>query len=551
MPSGSGVLRKVRVATGSEERMGRILQPFRRLHWQLTLTYVLITLVAALTVEAANVVGALTASKTLTWSASDKLIGDMTWIAPQLAPYLDTSAPNVSALAADAAALAQTIGVERPAARQSLDKNGSALPRNPAFMVKSRGTHVSVAVLDTNNQVLAAASSDSTTAGGATADTSTQVAVDAALAGGLHGKLPQFTATLDDGRTVGAVPLTSLDGRQVGLLVVAVKVQLPPAQLQTSVDLVLTATGQQDLLPSAFYFILLSCFIGTLSGLLASRSIRRRLGRIAQAARLWSQGELRTAIPKPGGDELGQVALDLNSMAAQLEQLMAAREVLAVVEERHRLARDLHDSVKQQLFVVTMLLGTAREQAGQMPETEQTGRTLAEAERLAAHAQQELTALIRALRPVALANKGLSAAIRELVADWTGRSGIVVRASIADELPLGLVAEQELFRVAQEALANVARHSGAAAVELAVQISGETVLLSVADDGHGFDPAAQANGGQGLGMAGMRERVAALGGELLVYSSIEGTRVEARVPVASSSPPSSVNSADMLAAGAR
>jgi len=213
------------------------------------------------------------------------------------------------------------------------------------------------------------------------------------------------------------------------------------------------------------------------------------------------------------------------------------------VEERHRLARDLHDSVKQQLFVVTMLLGTAREQASPTPEVEQT---LAEAERLAAHAQQELTALIRALRPVALANKGLSAALRELVADWTQRTGIAVRASIVDELPLGLTAEEELFRVAQEALANVARHSGAASVELLAQISGETVLLSVADDGHGFDPAAQAD--RGLGMAGMRERVEALGGALLVYSGANGTRIEACVPA---SPPSPTIGANRLAAGVR
>jgi signal transduction histidine kinase len=99
-----------------------------------------------------------------------------------------------------------------------------------------------------------------------------------------------------------------------------------------------------------------------------------------------------------------------------------------------------------------------------------------------------------------------------------------------------------LFRVAQEALANVARHSGAAAVELLAQINGEMVLLSVADDGHGFDPAAQAD--KGLGIAGMRERVEALGGALLVYSSADGTRVEVRIPAA---PPSPTIGEEMIA----
>src|SRR5262249_52973557 len=124
------------------KRMSRLLQPFRRLHWQLTLTYVLITLVAALTVEAANVAGALATDKSLSWSAPDKLIGDMTWIAPQLAPYLDTTSPNVSALSADAAVLAQLIADERPAVRQSTEKNSAILPNSPTLQVKSRGTHV-------------------------------------------------------------------------------------------------------------------------------------------------------------------------------------------------------------------------------------------------------------------------------------------------------------------------------------------------------------------------------------------------------------------------
>ncbi len=521
--------------------MSRILQPFRRLHWQLTLTYVLITLVAALTLEVANIAGALAANKSLSWSSPDKLVGDMTWIAPQLAPYLDANSPNDAALALDAADLVQAISADRSAMKQSIEKNATTQPNNPAFMIKSRGARVSIAVLDAHNRVVASASSDTSAASGA--DAQTQVAVSAVLAGGLHGKAPQFVGTLDDGRTVAAVPLTSFDGRQVGLLIIAAQLQQPQAPLPTQLDLVLSAIQQQDLLPSAFYFILLASIIGTLSGLLASRSIRRRLRRIAQAARLWSRGELQIAIRDPGRDELGLLALDLNSMAAQLGQTMAAREELAVIEERHRLARDLHDSVKQQLFVVTMLLGTARAQASDSLEAE---RTLAEAERLATQAQQELTGLIRALRPLALAGKGLSAALRELLAEWAQRADVAVRANIADELPLAPATEQELFRVAQEALANVARHSGAASVEVSAEVCAETIVLSVADGGHGFDPAAPAS--DGLGLTGMRERVAAVGGTLLVYSTPAGTRVEARVPAA---PPSTAIGAAMLSAASR
>jgi len=511
-----------------EEIMSRLLQPFRRLHWQFTLTYIVITLAAALTIEMANVASYAAKAQSPAGSTPDVLLGDMGWLAPQVAPYLDAAAPNTAALSAVATDLARTLGPKGPAGKTDAEGQTSRF-QSPLFMLKSRGARVSVALLGGDDRVVAAASSDDITSGDVAADTRTRAAVAAALSGGLTGKLPHFLGTLDDGRTVAAVPLLGYDGRRVGLLVIAAQLQPVQTPQPSKWDAVVSAIRQQDLLPSALYFVLLASLLGTLSGLLASRGIRWRLRRIAQAARLWSRGEFQAEIRGGGRDELGRLALDLNGMAARLGQLMTAREELAVVEERHRLARDLHDSVKQQLFVVAMLVGTARTQAGAAPEAE---RTLAEAERLASAAQQELTALIRALRPVALAGKGLGAALRELLDGWAPRAGVAVTTEIADDLPLGLAAEQELFRVAQEALANVARHSGAASVTVRAEAPGASVVLSVADDGHGFDPTAQV--GRGLGLGGMRERVEALGGALLVYSTSAGTRIEARVPA---SPP--------------
>src|SRR5262249_15119101 len=162
------------------------------------------------------------------------------------------------------------------------------------------------------------------------------------------------------------------------------------------------------LVPGVLLFVVGAGLLSTLTGLFFSRSLTRRLRKITRAAHDWSRGEFQVAVHDSTRDEIGQLVHDLNEMAGQLHQLVAARQELAVVEERHRLARDLHDSVKQQLFVVTMLLGTARAKASDASAVEQT---LSEAERLAAHAQHELTALIHALRPMALANKGLGAAL--------------------------------------------------------------------------------------------------------------------------------------------
>jgi signal transduction histidine kinase len=512
--------------------MSQLFQPFRRLHWQLTLTYVVITLVAALTIEAANVAGAIAAYKSLTWSSPDKLVGDLTWVAPQIAPYLDTTSPNDAALASDVTALAQMISAERPATKQSIGKNGAVQPNNPAFQIKSRGAHVTVAVLDAQNHIVAAAASDDITAGGA--DGLTQAAVSAALAGGLHGEESQFTGTLADGRTVAAVPLDSFDGSQVGLLVIAAQLQQPQAPLRTQFDLALSAIQQQDLLPSAFYFLLLASVIGTLSGLLASRSIRGRLRQITVAAEAWSDGDLDVVIQDGRRDELGLLAQDLNGMASQVQRMLTAQQELAVLEERHRLARDLHDSIKQQLFVVTMLVGAARADLNDRAGVEQT---LADAEELAGRAQQELTSLIRALRPVALATKGLSVAIRELCAEWSHHTGIPVTIQIPDELPLSLPAEQDLFRVVQEALHNVARHSGATSVEALGAVERNRLILSVTDNGHGFDhQQIEQDGKLGIGLSTMRERLERLHGRLSIVSSGAGTHIEIEAPLSPSDP---------------
>jgi signal transduction histidine kinase len=118
------------------------------------------------------------------------------------------------------------------------------------------------------------------------------------------------------------------------------------------------------------------------------------------------------AVHDPSGDELGQLARRLNGMAEQVQNLLAVRQELAVIEERHRLARDLHDSVKQQIFAMAMQVAAARTL---MDNNSDAARVrLTEAERLVKQAQQELTALIRELRPAALGDKGLVVALREL-----------------------------------------------------------------------------------------------------------------------------------------
>jgi NarL family two-component system sensor histidine kinase LiaS len=157
---------------------------------------------------------------------------------------------------------------------------------------------------------------------------------------------------------------------------------------------------------------------------------------------------------------------------------------------------------------------------------------LAEAERLVGEAQRELTSLILELRPAALEGRGLAPALREYCADWAHQTGIAAEMRAQGERETPLPIEQALFRVAQEALANVARHSGATAVDVQLTWTTKTLTMAIADNGRGFET--KAARGKGVGLGSMRERVEALGGDLRLDSHRAGggARILARVPLA-------------------
>jgi signal transduction histidine kinase len=277
-----------------------------------------------------------------------------------------------------------------------------------------------------------------------------------------------------------------------------------------------------------FLIIAVIALIGVVTGALISANLRGRIVRIAAAAQAWSQGDFSSPVRDRSSDELGQLARDLNRMAEQIQTLLASRQALAVVEERNRVARDLHDTVKQHVFANALLVRAARKQLDRDPDAARA--RLEEAEQLAEQTQQELINLIGALRPAALADKGLMGMLRAYTEEWSQRNGISVDLRAQGERLTPLDVEGACYRVAQEALTNVARHSGASHVEIQLAWTDESLEMTIRDDGQGF--VVEESGGQGLGLASMRERVEALGGALTISSGASGTRLEARAPLA-------------------
>jgi two-component system, NarL family, sensor histidine kinase LiaS len=267
---------------------------------------------------------------------------------------------------------------------------------------------------------------------------------------------------------------------------------------------------------------LIGITIGATSGYVSSRGLVYRLQKLSQAAHRWSKGDFSTGVQDASEDELGQTTHQLNHMAEQLQNLLIARQKLATLEERNRLARDLHDSVKQQIFAISMQVGATKFLLRR--DVDAAEIRLNETEKLVRQAQQELTSLIRELRPVALEGKGLVVALRELTTQWAQQTNIVANISAEDLQPLPLTIEEALFRIVQEALANVARHSKATLVQILLTTVDDTITLSIIDNGQGFDATQQ--GYLGVGLHSMQERMKALGGDVQIESSPEkGTRI--------------------------
>jgi two-component system sensor histidine kinase UhpB len=225
--------------------------------------------------------------------------------------------------------------------------------------------------------------------------------------------------------------------------------------------------------------------------------------------------------------EVGRLAHSFRGLLARVEdeRRRSGRLVLrAQEEERRRLARDLHDEVNQALTAILLRLEAASQ--GAPPEL---GDELQELKRLVNQAMGELLQLARHLRPTALDDHGLLPALATHVRRFAAQTGIQADLTTRGEATK-LAADEEIavYRVAQEALANVARHAEASRVEVKLDTSSRVLELRVRDDGRGFDSRRRR---KGLGLDGMAERARLVGGELAIQSRPgSGTELVMRVP---------------------
>lgn len=272
--------------------------------------------------------------------------------------------------------------------------------------------------------------------------------------------------------------------------------------------------------------------IGTLAFLLASVIVivmgesRRRQNEVLHK----SLGELEVKVQERTAD-LDVVNQNLRDLSARLLQMQD--------DERRRIARELHDSVGQMLAALGMNLSAVRSDIDHLA---RTAATLTDSESLVQEMVTEVRTISHLLHPPLLDEAGLSSALRWYVDGFSQRSGIRVDLDMPDHferLPVEL--ETAVFRVVQECLTNIHRHSGSPTAKIRLRQRDHEVVVDIEDKGRGI-PAHKleqmaAAGAPGVGVRGMQERLRQLGGKLDIESNSGGTRVKVRLPLPEEVPP--------------
>ncbi|HEY3950222.1 histidine kinase [Phenylobacterium sp.] len=288
--------------------------------------------------------------------------------------------------------------------------------------------------------------------------------------------------------------------------------------------------------------LLIVGLLSVLAMVLIRRTVRRALAPLEAVSGVLARvgaGDFEARAPVAGVAEVERLATGVNAMAGQLDAIdrenRRLHEQLATVqeEERAEIARDLHDEIGPYLFAVNIDAAAVRDLAAQPAKARAAiPARVALIEAAVAHMQTQVSDMLRRLRPLRAVEFGLSSAVEDLVAFWRARRpDIAFELSLdLDDAALGLGLREAFYRIAQEALSNAVRHGAPSRIALQVSVGADQVaVLRVADNG-----AAVARTGQRprFGLIGMRERLAALGGELVVDPGAgQGWTVTARAPL--------------------
>lgn len=290
-------------------------------------------------------------------------------------------------------------------------------------------------------------------------------------------------------------------------------------------------------------YAVIGFIIAVYAGFTASGNMKTRLDSLSVLITQLANGNYESSIYFEEKDEITRIGNELNElgkklldqvkslqrMADEKSELAKSAHKSAVIEERQRLARDLHDAVSQQLFALTMMSEATVRQIDKNPEAAK--KQMEEVSSMALKAQTEMRALLLHLRPVHLSGEPLHSGIKKLVAELEARSPIDFQVEVEENLVLKDATEEHVFRIIQEALSNILRHANASVVTLTIRNMRQELYIHIRDDGEGFQVAQETDNKTSYGLRTMRERTEEVGGTFRLRSNPgEGTYLDIRIP---------------------
>ena len=298
--------------------------------------------------------------------------------------------------------------------------------------------------------------------------------------------------------------------------------------------------------PLFVYLIILSFGLSIVLCMVWSFSQKRLLQSIQKQMKLMKEGKELAPIQKNNHHahrlhdeimhDLIKMQKQLNEMALELQVQHQKQEMLQgesreeiLEKERHRLARELHDSVSQQLFAAMMIMSALNEMTNPAVVGEKYHQQIQMVAKILTMAQSEMRALLLHLRPISLEGKSLKQGIEQLLTELHSKVEMKMTYEI-EEISIPTSIENELFRVIQELLSNTLRHAKANELEVYLSRSQQQLILRLVDDGVGFDQSQPKAGSYGL--LNVKERIASIGGSVKIISILkQGTSVEIKVPL--------------------
>ncbi|MGM0846399.1 MAG: sensor histidine kinase [Bacillota bacterium] len=285
-------------------------------------------------------------------------------------------------------------------------------------------------------------------------------------------------------------------------------------------------------------FSSLSIYFGIRTGSL----FKGRLDDISTFVSVLRSGRFSARVDDSKQDEIGIITDELNGLAVYIQEQVKTLQRLAdekseladqahqaaVMEERHRLARDLHDSVSQQLFALNMLSSAAVKTVEKKPKDAEL--ILKQVAEIASKAQGEMRALLLHLRPIDLKGENLTQGLKKLIQELREKTPIDITAELDHLEGLSKGAEAHIFRIVQEGISNILRHAEASQIKISTKKIESILNLYISDNGKGFSVNQQKMTSYGLQT--MRERCEEIGGVFQIRSKEEeGTYINIRIPI--------------------